>query len=117
MGIKSWIFFEVWHLLCVSQNTKYRRNPYHSNIENLTAPLETDAKSHLGPPLPQHHIHVYHSSPTVTASYRSNTWDISWFNNYHTTNLGVHSLLPTADYGPGRYYSPGFFSLNVTYWF
>ena len=54
-----------------ARNSTLEGTPYHSNTENHTAPFETDAESHLGAPIPQHHIHVYHchSTLTGTASY------------------------------------------------
>jgi len=59
--------------------------------------------------LPQHYIHVHHchSTLTGTASYWSQHEGRFYFINYHITNPGVHSPLPTAncEYIPGHYYS------------
>jgi len=53
--------------------------------------------------------------PPVVHHIGTNTRDSFWSTNYHNANLGDGSLLPTADYIPGHYYSLVFFVTLPTY--
>jgi len=53
--------------------------------------------------------------PPVVHHIGTNTRDSFWSTNYHNANLGDRSLLPTADYIPGHYYSLVFFVTLPTY--
>ena len=91
-----------------SHNSTSEGTPYHSNIESYTAPLKTDAESHLSSP-PSTAPHPCSSLPQHTHRYylilKPARMQLLFYYYHHITQPGVHSPLPTANYIPGHYYS------------